>query len=168
MEDCLKRKTARGKKMLCEYDHSVGHLSQPARKTLGVVAHRSPPHVPRQRSKDMTAACCLGNSFQHGTYLCCPGPGKNSSYEYNFAKAILTIIFQIMQETSHVYSEPQLYRSSLLTNSHILWIFKPQFCFCFFYGFLQHTGDFRIVQLQCNTTLNHNVPGGYWKICSIQ
>lgn len=60
--------------------HSVGHFSQPVRKTLGVVAHGSSPHVFGQGSEHVAAACCLGNGFQHGTYFCCPGSGKSSSW----------------------------------------------------------------------------------------
>lgn len=60
--------------------HSVGHFSQPTRKTLGVVAHGSSPHVFGQGSENMAAARCLGDCFQHGAYLCCPGSGKSSSW----------------------------------------------------------------------------------------
>lgn len=62
-----------------ELNHSVGHISQPAGEPLGVVTHGPSPHVLGQGSKHMTAACRFGDSFQHGTHLCCPGLGKGNS-----------------------------------------------------------------------------------------
>lgn len=57
----------------------VGHFSQSAREPLGVMAHGPSPHVFGQGSENMTAACCFGNGFKHGTHLCHPGPCKPSS-----------------------------------------------------------------------------------------
>lgn len=63
-----------------ELYHSVGHISQPAGKPLGVVAHCPSPHVLGQGSEHVAAACCLIHGFQHSTHLRCPGPRKSTGW----------------------------------------------------------------------------------------
>lgn len=62
-----------------EPNHSVGHVPQPAGEPLAVVAHGPSPHVFGQGSKHMAAACCFGDSFQHGAHFGRSGPGKGNS-----------------------------------------------------------------------------------------
>ena len=62
--------------LLRQTHHVVGHVSQPAGQSLGVMTHGPPPHVFRKSSKHMGAACCLGDGHQHGVHLCSPGLGK--------------------------------------------------------------------------------------------
>lgn len=70
--------------------HFVDHFSQSAGQPLGIVAHGSSPHVFGQSSKHVAAACCFGDSFQHGLHLCHPGLCKAASWTIQRARKVKT------------------------------------------------------------------------------